>query len=370
MSGLQDVRLDPQRRRAHLQPGVTSALLAASAHPHGLALTTGDSATVAVGGLVVGGGIGLMSRKYGLTIDHLLAAEVVTVDGRLLRASADEHPDLFWALRGGGGNFGIITSLEFALHEVGTVLGGAVFFSAAEGARVLRGYADYALQAPEELTTILAVMQAPPLPFIPAERHGELVLAVLVCCVGDLDQGQRAVAPLRALGTPIADVTAPMPYPALFQLTQESTRRGRQHAIRSMFTRAVDDALIATILEHAARRTSPLGMVQIRALGGEMARVPADATAFAHRDQPFMLTIINSWEDPGQAPRHAAWTLELFEALRPRASGAYVNFLGDDGAQRLRSAYSSSAYARLTAVKRAYDPTNFFAVNHNIAPSA
>src|SRR5581483_7961134 len=370
LSAMKGMHVDPERGVARVQPGVTWGEYARQAQEYGLATSSGDVATVGVGGLALGGGIGWMVRKYGLTIDHLLSVDVVTADGRLLTASETEHPDLFWGLRGGGGNFGIATSFELKLRPAGTVLGGAVFYSTERTQDVLRAYAAYASQAPDELTTITTVMPAPPLPFIPAALHGTPVIAVAVCYVGDLEVGQRVVAPLRALETPIADVIGPMPYPGMFALTEAATVKGWQHADRSAYLRTLDGDVLDAIAEYGQRPTSPASLAQVRVLGGAMARVPADATAFAHRDKPYMLTIINMWE-PGLDPEpHRAWTKDFWRAVRPRAEGVYVNFLEDEGDARVREAYTPATYARLVALKQQYDPTNFFRLNQNIRPSA
>ncbi len=370
LSTMKGLSVDPERRVARVQPGLTWGEYAGQAQAYGLATSSGDMGSVGVGGLALGGGIGWLVRKHGLTIDSLLSVDVVTADGRLLTASADENPELFWALRGGGGNFGVATSFELQLQPVGPVLGGAVFYPAAGAKDLLQAYGCLALEARDELTTMAIVMQAPPLPFIPAEQHGRLVVAILVCYAGDLEDGQRAVAPLRALGAPIADVIGPMPYPALFALTAEGAVKGQHHAVRSMYLQHLDEAVLDTLLDHSQRMTSPLGMVQLRVLGGAMARVPADATAFAHRDKPYMLTLVNGWQDAAHSERHHAWVEQLWTALRPHASGVYVNFLADEGEARIREAYSPDTYQRLAAAKKAYDPTNFFRLNQNIKPLA
>jgi hypothetical protein len=290
----------------------------------------------------------------------------VTADGRLLRASANEHPDLFWALRGGGGNFGVATAFQFRLRPAGMILGGAVIYPASRA--VLRGWADYASQAPDELTTITFVMPAPPAPFIPADQVGKLVAIIGVCYAGDLEAGQRVVEPLRKLGQPMVDISGPMPYPAMFSLTQEATRP-QPHAIRSGYLNALEDAALETILEHAARMPLPFGLVQLRALGGAMARVPAEATAFAHRDKRFLAAIIGGGLELAHLEPQRAWTEQLWAALRPHAAGAYSNFLEDEGDQRVHEAYPAETYARLARIKRQYDPSNLFQLNQNIRPA-
>ena len=369
LSGMKAISIDDARHTARLEPGLTWGEVASTLQPHGLALTSGDMASVGVGGLLLGGGIGWMVRKYGLTIDRLRAVELVTANGEFLRASADEHAELFWGLRGGGGNFGVATAFEVNLHPAGMVLGGAVFYDAAEAESILRAYARYAASAPDELTTIATFMAAPPAPFIPPEKQGTAVVALLVCYTGDLVEGTRVVAPLRQLATPIADVISPMPYPAMFALTEEGTIRGLQHAVRSLFLRTLSDEVIHTIVEEAAAIMSPLTLVQVRVLGGAMSRVPADATAFAHRNKQ-ALVMATSFAPPlADAEPSRVRTEQIWQALQPYADGVYVNFLGDEGERRVHEAYPKAAYARLAALKERYDPTNLFRLNQNILPA-
>jgi FAD/FMN-containing dehydrogenase len=368
-SRMKSMRIDPVRRTARVQPGLTWGEYAEQAQAHGLATTSGDVHSVGVGGLTLGGGVGWMVRKYGLTIDHLLSVDIVTADGRLLRASEDEHPDLFWAVRGGGGNFGVITSFEFRLEPAGTILGGGVFYPATDAARIIRTAAEYASQAPDELTVMVMTMHAPPAPFIPAERVGELVVLVALCYVGDLAEGERVIAPLRTLDTPIAEMIGPMPYPGMFDLTRDLAIPGRRLAVRSMFLDKVGDDVAKTIVEHTSLARAPFAMAQLRVLGGKMARVPEGATAFGHRDKPFMLSAIAEWDDPAEDGRQQAGATAFFAALRPHAAGVYVNFLQAEGEGRIREAYKPAVYERLAAVKATYDPTNLFRQNQNIKPA-
>jgi FAD/FMN-containing dehydrogenase len=360
---MRGLSIDPERRVAWAQPGLTWGQYAERANSFGLATSAGDTASVGLGGLTLGGGIGWMARKYGLTIDNLLSVELVAADGRLLRASADEHPDLFWALRGGGGNFGVATAFQFQLHPAGTVLGGAVVYPAT--VEVLRGWADYVIAAPEELTSIVFIMPAPPAPFIPADQVGRLVAITGVVYVGDLAVGDRVLAPLRHLGAPVADITGPMAYPSIFALTEEATRP-TPHAVRSGFMQALGDEVLSAIVDHSSRLPAPGGVVQLRGLGGAMARVPIEATAFAHRDKRYMVTIVGGTPELADVERQRAWTENLWSVLRPHAQGVYVNFLEDEGAARIREAYARPTYERLLAIKRQYDPTNLFRLNQNI----
>ena len=362
---MKGITIDPERRTARVQSGVTSGDLAGPAAAHGLALTTGDASSVGLGGLVTGGGIGWMVRKYGLTIDNLLSAEVVTADGQIVRASADEHAELFWAIRGGGGNFGVITEFEFRLAPVAQVLGGAIFLPATRD--VIRGYLEWAAAAPEDMTTIAQLMRVPPAPFVPAERVGEMTLLVMPCWTGDIEEGQRELAKLRALAEPIAEMVAPFPYPVMYQFTEEATKPHGAD-IRSMFTNAISDSHIDAMIDAIGRGTATVNMVQIRGLGGAMARVEAGATAFAHRDKQYMVSVLALWADAAEdAAPHRAWTRGLWEQIRGAAEGVYVNFLAEEP-ERLLEAYPQATYDRLARVKRAWDRDNVFALNHNIRP--
>jgi hypothetical protein len=366
LSMMKDVRVDPATRTARVQAGATSGDLAGPANAHGLALTTGDTPSVGMGGLVTGGGIGYMVRKYGLAIDSLLAVQIVTANGDILTASADQHADLFWAVRGGGGNFGVITEFTFRLAPVGQIYGGSLVLPASR--EVLRGYLDYVASAPEELSCIANLSFAPPAPYVPQERVGELVLEILTCWCGNIEEGERALAPLRGLATPVADAVAPIPYPMIYKFTEHL---GAPHggSIRSMFADELSDATLDAALEAVRNSPSPFSLVQFRGLGGALARVPQDATAFAHRDKRYFVAIIAVWLDPSlDSTPMQDWTMSLWQAVRHEGSGVYVNFLEREGADRIRDAYPAATYARLAAVKQQYDPENLFRLNQNIAP--
>ena len=362
LSRMKQVNVDLENRTAWVQPGVTTADLVAAIEPHGLALTTGDTATVGIGGLTLGGGIGWMVRKYGLTIDSLLSVEIVTADGRLLTASKNENPELFWGLRGGGGNFGIVTGFEFQLQPVGHVYGGVLILPATR--EVLSGYATYAPYAPDELTTITMVMHLPPLPFVPQDYHGKLAFVIFVCYAGDPDAGQVAMTPLRKLAQPIAELLAPMSYSTLYNFT-EIGAVPHDSTIRSGYMQELSSDAIDKLLDHASQNPMPMGLIQIRALGGALARVPNDATAFAHRDKRFLLALINI----GSGEAVERWVTDLWEQVQPLTSGNYVNFLADEGEERIREAYGAEPYRKLTEIKRLYDPRNVFRMNQNIRPA-
>ena len=366
LSGMKRVLIDPIMRRARVQAGATSGDVAGPAHAHGLAITTGDTSSVGMGGLVTGGGIGFMARKYGLTIDNLVSARVVTADGNVLTASASEHPDLFWAIRGGGGNFGIVTEFELQLARVDTVYAGAIVLPATR--EVIRGYLDYMPQAPDGLTTLADLMLAPPAPFIPEDLVGTPVFYVLTIWTGDKSAGEAAVAPLRALAEPIADTVDVIPYPAVYEYTQELTGR-HGVALRSMFSDSFSDQAIDDALEAISRPTAMVNMVHIRGMGGAVSNVRADATAFAHRSQKYFISVIAVWTpDDEQQSVHEAWADRLWSRIRPEGNGVYVNFLQNEEPERINDAYPAETLLRLREVKTKYDPANMFRFNQNIQP--
>jgi FAD/FMN-containing dehydrogenase len=347
LSEMKALDLDTDHHTAWAETGLTTGEYTTAVGAHGLATGFGDTGSVGIGGLTLGGGIGFLVRKYGLTIDDLLAAELVTADGRLLRVDAENHPDLFWAIRGGGGNFGVATRLQFRLHPVDTIVGGMLLLPATPD--VIGSFVAAAQAAPEELSAIANIMPAPPIPPFPSEHHGRLVVMGLLAYAGDLEAGERAMAPFRALAAPIADLIRPMRYPEIYQRTQGGPRPA-QEAARSMFLDAVDRRPVETIVEHLQAATAPLAVAQLRALGGAMARVPAEATAFAHRARPVMAAIGAVWERPEEAAVHEAWVTGFAAALRQGDAGVYVGFLGDEGDARIREAYPGSTWNRLVAV--------------------
>jgi FAD/FMN-containing dehydrogenase len=364
LSALRSLEIDPAGRTAWAGTGLTAGQYTAEAGRYGLATGFGDTGSVGIGGITLGGGVGYLARKHGLTIDDLLAAEVVTADGQLRRVDADNHPDLFWAIRGGGGNFGVATRFHLRLHEVGTVLGGILVLPATP--EVVAGFVAASAAAPDGLSTIANVMAAPPLPFLPAEHHGKLVVMAMMAYIGDVADGERAVAPLRALAEPLADLVRPVPYPELFPPEDEDYRP--MAVGRTLFTDAVDVDTAAMIIERLRASTASMAVAQLRVLGGALARVPADATAFAHRQQPIMAYVAAVYTDPAEVDTHESWVTALADELRPGEDAAYVNFLGDDSRQRIRAAYPGRTWDRLVEVKRRYDPGNVFRVNNNIDP--
>jgi FAD/FMN-containing dehydrogenase len=367
LGAMRGLHIDPERRMAWAQPGLTAAEYTNAAGAHGLATPFGDTGNVGIAGLTLGGGIGFLVRKYGLAIDHLVSVELVTADGRIVTASEDQNADLFWAVRGGGGNFGVVTRFQYRLVPVGQTFSGALFLPLTRD--VLRGLVPVAASAPEELSTISFIMPVPPLPVVPEEHHFKPSLVVMfVHASDDIEAGQAALAPFRALATPLAEAAFPMPYPGIYDFTAEGGKRGNG-VVRSMFLETLDDAAVDTILARVAAPSSPTAMTEIRVLGGAMARVPAEATAFAHRDANVLVALITTFEDAAEQPIHEAWTQAYFEELRPKAAGVYSNFVANEGEGRIREAYPSATYARLAEVKRRWDPANLFRLNQNIRPA-
>lgn len=363
---MRSLEIDVGRRTAWAQTGLTTGEYTTRTGAHGLATGFGDTGSVGIGGLTLGGGVGYLVRKHGLTIDSLLGAEVVTADGQVLRVDADSHPDLFWAIRGGGGNFGVATRFLFRLHEVGTVVGGMLILPATPD--VVASFIAEAEAAPEELSTIANVMPAPPMPMVPAELQGRLVVLAILVYAGDVAAGERAVAPLRSLGPPIVDLVAPMPYPRIYEPEDESyhpTAVGR-----TMFVETIDRPVAQEIVARLEASDAPMRVAQLRVLGGAMARVPVEATAFAHRRSRIMVNLAAFYEgDEERAVRHA-WVEGFASALRQTDAGAYVNFIENEGEDRVRAAYPGATWDRLREVKAHYDPTNLFHMNHNIPPAA
>jgi FAD/FMN-containing dehydrogenase len=364
LGGMRGLEIDPESRTAWAEGGITAGEYTNAAHEHGLVTGFGDTGTVGVGGITVGGGVGYLVRKHGLTIDHLLAAEVVTADGTVRQVDAEHEPDLFWAIRGGGGNFGVVTRMRFRLQELDTVYGGLLALPATP--EVVAGFVKEAAEAPEELSSILNILKAPPLPFIPEEQHGTPVIMAMMVYAGDAEAGEQAMAPFRALATPYADMVAPMPFPEVYPEEEEWHPVA---AARNLLVDTIDADDAEVFLDRIDTSTAMIAAVQIRVLGGAMARVPSDATAFAHRSRNIMVNIAAIYEDPADAEEQTRWADELTAALQKGVPGVYVNFLADDSKARIREAFPDATWNRLRAIKRTYDPTNLFRVNNNILPA-
>jgi len=368
LSLMKGIQVDPVHRRVSAQAGCTWKDLDAETQQFGLAVTGGLVSSTGIAGFTTGGGIGWLMRKYGLASDNLIGADVVTADGQFVHASAQQNPELFWGLQGGGGNFGVVTAFEFRLHEVATVLSGLVFYPADEAEQVLRGYRAAAAAAPDDLTTLVNMTTAPPVPFLPESVHGTPIIAVAGCFTGDLDAGEAATAPFRSLGTVISDVFAANPYTGWQQALDPLYPRGVHNYFRSAFLRTVDDISLDVLLQAFA--TLPPGMTEIHLqhLGGAVGRVPADATAFALRDQEFIVNIVARTPTAVGFPAVVQWARGVTSALGPDA-GTYVNFTGESTPALVRASYPAATYQRLVALKNEYDPTNLFRLNQNIAPT-
>jgi FAD/FMN-containing dehydrogenase len=365
LSAMKQLDIDPEARTAWAEAGLTAGEVTTTAGEHGLAVGFGDTGSVGIGGITLGGGVGFLVRKHGLTIDNLLGVELVTADGDILQVDDQQHPELFWALRGGGGNFGVATRFHYRLHPLDQVVGGMLLLPATPA--VIAGFMAAAEAAPEELSAIANIMVAPPMPMIPAEAHGKLILMALMVYAGPAERAEAVLAPFRALATPLADLLQPMPYHAMFQAEEEEYHPTA--VSHTMFVGRVDLQVAETIMEHLQTSDAPIRVAQLRALGGAMARVPADATAYAHRQRPVMVNLAAFYEGPDERVVRQAWVDRFAAALDQGDSSAYVNFLGDEGAARVRDAYPGSTWDRLVAVKRRYDPTNLFRRNQNIPPA-
>ena len=363
---LKDLDIDVEGRTAWAGSGLTAGEVTAALAEHGLAIGFGDTGSVGLGGLALGGGVGYLVRKHGLTIDNLLAAEIVTADGELHRVDADHEPDLFWAIRGGGGNLGVATRFRFRLQELPGIVGGVLVLPATAG--TVAGFVAAAEAAPEELSTIANVMNCPPMPFVPEEHHGKVVILAMLCWAGDAESGEAAMAPFRALAEPLADLVHPSGYPEMFPPEDDSYHPTASS--RTMFMDRIGPAEAALIVDRLTASDASLRVVQIRVLGGAMARVPVDATAFAHRNSRIMVNVAAFWDGEDDRAVKAAWVDRLATDLRQEDRGAYVNFLSDQGEAGVRSAYPGATWDRLAAIKRRYDPDNLFRRNQNVPPAA
>jgi FAD/FMN-containing dehydrogenase len=365
LTGLSALEIDAGSRVVRAAGGLTSGDVTNAAAPHGLAVGFGDTASVGIGGITLGGGVGFLVRKQGLTIDHLLGAEVVTADGRVLEVDAERYPDLFWAIRGGGGNFGAVTRFDYRLHPVDTVTGGMLALPATP--ETLAGLVAAVEAAPEELSVIANVLLAPPLPFVPPELVGTPLVLALLVHAGPLDDGVRAIAPLRALAQPVADFVRAMPYSEMFSAEPQVVPP--RSVVRTFFADELGEDAARDLLGRLQASTAQVAAAQIRVLGGAAARVATEATAFAHRQRLLMINVVAAYASPEEDPVHRGWADAAAAALRQGEEAAYVNFVGDEGAARVRAAYPGATWDRLTEVKLRYDPENVFRVNQNIPPA-
>lgn len=369
LSPMKQVRIDAQRRRAYVEPGATLNDFDQAAQAHGLATPVGINSTTGIAGLTLGGGFGWLTRKYGLTIDNLVSAAIITADGKQIRTSETENADLFWAIRGGGGNFGVVTEFEFALHPVGPeILAGLIVFPFSQAKQVLTEYRKFIASAPEELNVWVVLRKAPPLPFLPVEVHGKEVVVLPVFYVGDVAEGEKLIEPLRHFGDACGEHIGPQPYVEWQQAFDPLLTRGARNYWKSHNFTELRDGVLDAIVEFAGKLPSPHCEIFIGCIAGAYNHVSADATAYYHRDAKFVLNVHGRWEDAVHDQMGIAWAREFFQASAPYASaGAYVNFMTEEESDRVTAAYGSN-YDRLVQIKQQYDPENIFHFNQNIKP--
>ena len=363
---LNSLDIDPVARTAWAGSGLTAGEYTAGAAKHGLATGFGDTGSVGLGGLITGGGVGYLVRKHGLTIDNLLAAEVVTADGRVRSVDEDHEPDLFWAIRGGGGNVGVVTRFKLRLHELDGVVGGMLILPAT--AETVAGFIVAAEAAPDEVSTIANVMPCPPMPFVPEEQHGTVVILGMLAYAGGAKDAERALAPFRALAEPLADMVKPIPYPEMFP--PDDPDYHPTAVARTMFIDHVDGSTAETIMSFLTSSDAAMRVAQLRVLGGAAARVVADATAYAHRASRIMVNLAAFYEGDDDKARRQAWVDAFASAIDQGDRGEYVNFVGDEGETGVRAAYPGATWDRLAAIKAVYDPENLFRRNQNVPPAA
>jgi FAD/FMN-containing dehydrogenase len=368
LSRMRGVRVDPATQTARAEGGATWGDFNAAAYAFGLATTGGIISSTGVAGLTLGGGIGYLDRGFGLSCDNLISADVVTADGQFLIASERENDDLFWAIRGGGGNFGVLTSLEFKMHPVKDIYGGPIFYELSEAETVLRWYRDFIAEAPRQFGGFPAFQIAPPLPFIPENRHGDTFIAMVACWAGPLEEGERALKPLHDVAPIVAEFVGPLPYPVLNSLFDPLLPPGLQHYWKANFVKELTDDAIKAHLEHGPKVPVVNSTMHIYPINGACHDVASDATAFAYRDANFATVIAGMWPDPAQNQANIKWVRDYYDATAPHSElGGYVNFMAEDDQGRVKDNYRGN-YDRLVAAKRKYDPDNLFRFNQNIRP--
>ena len=369
LSGMRGVEVEAGAKTARAQGGATWGDFNDATYPFGLATTGGIISTTGVGGLTLGGGIGYLTRGFGLSLDNLLAADVVTADGQQLHATDRENDDLFWALRGGGGNYGVVTSFEFQLHPVKDIYGGPMFYELSEAENILKFYRDYIADAPEEMGVFPAFQIAPPLPFIPEDRHGDTFIALVGCWAGPVEQGEAAFKPFHDVAPVVAEHVGPAPYPALNSAFDALYPSGQlQHYWKANFAKELTDEAIAAHVTHGSEVPVVNSTMHIYPINGAASRVASDATAFAYRDANFATVIVGGWPDPAQNEANTKWVRDYYDAIAPYSEeGGYINFMSGDDQGRIKANYKGN-YERLVDVKRKYDPDNLFHVNQNIKP--
>ncbi len=370
LSRMKGIRVDTERRTARVEAGCTWGDVDHATHPFGLATPTGIISTTGVAGLTLGGGFGHLSRHYGLSCDNLISADIVTADGKFRTVNEERDPDLFWAIRGGGGNFGVVTTFEFQLHPVSTVLGGPIFYPIEMAEEALRFYLEYIRQAPDEMSAFYSFHLGPPAPFIPEHLHWVPMVAIVACYSGPLEKGEEVVKPLREFGPPALDLLAPIPYPTLNSLFDAIYAPGLHHYWKADYVPKLTDEAIVIHAEYGPKIASLQSTMHLYPLSGAIQRVGKNETAFNYRDMEFVHNIVAIDADPSKMPQHMAWMNAYWEALHPHsAAGGYVNFMMEgEGQERVRSTYRDN-YDRLVEIKTEYDPTNLFSVNQNIKPA-
>jgi len=371
LSLMRSVRVDPAGRTARVEPGAVLGDFDREAQSFGLATPLGINSTTGVAGLTLGGGFGWLSRKYGLTIDNLISFDIVTANGALVTVTEKDHPDLFWAVRGGGGNFGVVTSFEFRLHPIGTeVLAGLLIHPLAKAAEVLRAYRKVVAAAPDELAVWFVLRQAPPLPFLAPEYHGTEVLLLALCWNGDPEAGKNAIGPVRGLGKPIAEHVGPVPYVAWQQLLDPMLVPGSRNYWKSHSFTELSDGAIDALVASAKTLPDPQSEIAMAQVGAAINRVAAEATAYPLRNAQFIMNVHTRWDDAAKDRECVAWARDLFEKMTPFATGGvYVNFMPEDESLRSRPGAYGANYERLSKIKAKYDPENLFRMNQNIAPA-
>ncbi len=370
LSSMRSVQVDLETRRAYVEPGATLGDVDHETQAFGLALPVGINSTTGVSGLTLGGGFGWLTRKYGMTVDNLVSADVVTADGSLLRASENRNPDLFWGIRGGGGNFGIVTGFEFGLHRLGPeVLSGLIVYPLDQGGKVLERYRRFVKDLPEELAVWCILRVAPPLPFLPPEVHGKGVAVLALCHAGDPEEGKKMVEPLRGFGDVLGEHVGVQPYAAWQQAFDPLLTPGARNYWKTHNFTGLENGLFDTMIGYAERFPSPQCEIFVAHIGGQPQRVAPDAMAYSHRDTEFVMNVHSRWDDPKDDAECIAWAREFFEATKPYASaGAYINFMSADEEDRVQSAFGAG-YHRLVDIKNRYDPKNLFRFNQNIRPT-
>lgn len=370
LSRMKRIDLNASSLTARAQAGLNWGELDRATQAFGLATTGGIVSRTGIAGLTLGGGIGWLMRKFSVTCDNVMSVKIVTADGGFLTASVNENSDLFWGMRGGGGNFGVATEFEYRLHNVESALAGTLYYPAAKAREILRFYRDYIADIPDELTAMFAYLAASPTPYLRELFHGFPVIAIHVCYTGDIGEGEQVVKPLRLVGQPLEDAMRVIPYVELQSMLDSGSPPGLQNYWKASHLKILSDEAIHTLSTYFDNITSPLSQVHLQHLGGAVSKVGEDEMAFSHRDALCVLNIVTKWENPWESEKHIKWTRDFEVAMRPFSTGGvYVNFLGEEGEDRVKAAYGTSKYQRLVALKNKYDPTNTFRMNQNIKPT-